>query len=312
MTEEILKMYYDQIKEFDKLKIKEAKIKYIELTKEINPKEKNKKRQKIIQDTLYIPLNFINKNKNYFTIGTSYDINDIINTIYEIWIELIDEGILLSVNNYSEIFNLNSTFYTRLVDKLSLSRGILEETFILNTKNFSDILLKYLTLKEKQSEVTYNEYLSFIKQELNKDEEYFKYYVGYYYLYKTYLLLDSLSNKLKKIEISRLSKTKIDKLKYLLLEDILKENIEVIYIPDIEDNIINKDFNSNILKILLSNLNEKELELIKKRFGIDEYQIYSLDELSKVNKVTKERIRQIEAHILRKARRVAARNKIKY
>ena len=101
----ILNMWNEKVKTLGKLKLKEAQELFIEMKKESNIKEKELKRKKLIEDTLYVPLNFINKNKVYFTNTISYDMNDVISTIYEIWIELIDAEILVSIDKYSNIFN---------------------------------------------------------------------------------------------------------------------------------------------------------------------------------------------------------------
>ena len=174
----ILNMWNEKVKTLGKLKLKEAQELFIEMKKESNIKEKELKRKKLIEDTLYVPLNFINKNKVYFTNTISYDMNDVISTIYEIWIELIDAEILVSIDKYSNIFNYNSLFYTKLLDKLPIAKYSFERVVVLNTTNFAEILINYIKLKEITPEVTYNKYLDFIKKELNKNKDFFKYFPG--------------------------------------------------------------------------------------------------------------------------------------
>lgn len=166
----ILNKWNEKVKALGKLKLKEAQELFIEMKKESNIKEKEIKRKKLIEETLYVPLNFINKNKVYFTNTISYNMNDVISTIYEIWIELIDAEILVSIDKYSNIFNYNSLFYTKLLDKLPIAKYSFERVVVLNTTNFAEILINYIKLKEITSEVTYNKYLDFIKKELNKNE----------------------------------------------------------------------------------------------------------------------------------------------
>ena len=137
----ILNMWNEKVKTLGKLKLKEAQELFIEMKKESNIKEKELKRKKLIEDTLYVPLNFINKNKVYFTNTISYDMNDVISTIYEIWIELIDAEIFVSIDKYSNIFNYNSLFYTKLLDKLPIAKYSFERVVVLNTTNFAEILI---------------------------------------------------------------------------------------------------------------------------------------------------------------------------
>lgn len=311
----ILNMWNEKVKTLGKLKLKEAQELFIEMKKESNIKEKELKRKKLIEDTLYVPLNFINKNKVYFTNTISYDMNDVISTIYEIWIELIDAEILVSIDKYSNIFNYNSLFYTKLLDKLPIAKYSFERVVVLNTTNFAEILINYIKLKEITPEVTYNKYLDFIKKELNKNKDFFKYFPGYYCLYNIYTLLEAITNKLTEVDSSKLSKEKIDKLKYLLIDSGLTDSIQTFEesLPiDIEKAIIEDNYNSQILNTLLNGLNGEEVELIRKRFGIGEYRCHTLEEVAKQINVTRERARQKEIKTLSKLRRTAARKKVRY
>ena len=311
----ILNMWNEKVKALGKLKLKEAQELFIEMKKESNIKEKELKRKKLIEDTLYVPLNFINKNKVYFTNTISYDMNDVISTIYEIWIELIDAEILVSIDKYSNIFNYNSLFYTKLLDKLPIAKYSFERVVVLNTTNFAEILINYIKLKEITPEVTYDKYLDFIKKELNKNKDVFKYFSCCYCLYSIYTLLEAITNTLTEVDSSKLSKAKIDKLKYLLIDRGLTDSIQTFEesLPiDIEKAIIEDNYNSQILNTLLNGLNGEEVELIRKRFGIGEYRCHTLEEVAKQINVTRERVRQREIKTLRKLRRIAARKKVRY
>ena len=313
----ILNMWNEKVKALGKLKLKEAQELFIEMKKESNIKEKELKRKKLIEDTLYVPLNFINKNKVYFTNTISYDMNDVISTIYEIWIELIDAEILLSIDKYSNIFNYNSLFYTKLLDKLPIAKYSFERVVVLNTTNFAEILINYIKLKEITPEVTYNKYLVFIKKELklNKNEDFFKYFSGYYCLYSIYTLLETITNTLTEVDSSKLSKTKIDKLKYLLIDRGLTDSIQALEEAlsiDMETTMIDEDYNSQTLNSLLDGLNEDELELIKRRYGIGEYDRHNLSETAQLMDITKERARQKEIKTLSKLRRIAIGKRVRY
>ena len=311
----ILNMWNEKVKALGKLKLKEAQELFIEMKKESNIKEKELKRKKLIEDTLYVPLNFINKNKVYFTNTESYDMNDVISTIYEIWIELIDAEILVSIDKYSNIFNYNSLFYTKLLDKLPIAKYSFERVVVLNTTNFAEILINYIKLKEITPEVTYNKYLDFIKKELNATTHLVHAIQRYYCLYSIYTLLEAITNKLTEVDSSKLSKEKIDKLKYLLIDSGLTDSIQTFEesLPiDIEKAIIEDNYNSQILNTLLNGLNGDELELIKRRFGIGEYDRHNLRKTAQLMDITRERARQKEIKTLSKLRRIAARKKVRY
>ena len=59
----------------------------------------------------------------------------------------------------------------------------------------------------------------------------------------------------------------------------------------------------DMIKSLLGSLTEKEAEIIKLRFGIDNNRAKTLEEVSKIYNCTQERIRKIESQALRKFRR---------
>lgn len=313
----ILNMWNEKVKVLGKLKLKEAQELFIEMKKEPNIKEKELKRKKLIEETLYVPLAFINKNKVYFTNTVSYDMNDVISAIYEIWIELIDDEILLSIDMYSNIFNYSSLFYTKLLDKLPIAKYSFERVVVLNTTNFSEILINYIKLKEITPEVTYDKYLVFIKKELklNKNEDFFKYFSGYYCLYSIYTLLETITNTLTEVDSSKLSKTKIDKLKYLLIDRGLTDSIQALEEAlsiDMEATMIDEDYNSQTINLLLDGLNEDELKLIKQRFGIGEYDRHNLRETAQLMDITRESARQKEIKTLSKLRRIAIGKRVRY
>jgi len=67
----------------------------------------------------------------------------------------------------------------------------------------------------------------------------------------------------------------------------------------------------DIVNSLLSELTEKEQQIIKMRFGIDTFEEMSLLEIGKRFNLTKERIRQIEKRIMEKLMNSAKTEKIR-
>ncbi len=66
-----------------------------------------------------------------------------------------------------------------------------------------------------------------------------------------------------------------------------------------EEDVLNKIFQEQLISVL-SILQERELDVIKLRFGFIDGNCYSLEEIGKKYHVTKERIRQIEVKALKK------------
>lgn len=82
------------------------------------------------------------------------------------------------------------------------------------------------------------------------------------------------------------------------LKDIISNEDEMLPDEEAEISIMNNAINSTF-KILT----EREQKVLKMRFGFNEYNRHTLDEIAGACGVTRERIRQIEANALRKLRR---------
>ena len=67
-----------------------------------------------------------------------------------------------------------------------------------------------------------------------------------------------------------------------------------------ESNELKDIINTSLLKVL----SEREKDVIKKRFGIDEEQVFTLEEIGNMFNVTRERIRQIELKALKKLKKL--------
>ena len=67
-----------------------------------------------------------------------------------------------------------------------------------------------------------------------------------------------------------------------------------------KDNELKDMINDSLHKVL----SEREKDVIKKRFGIDEDQAFTLEEIGKEFNVTRERIRQIELKALKKLKKL--------
>ena len=74
--------------------------------------------------------------------------------------------------------------------------------------------------------------------------------------------------------------------------------------PSQYDSFKNNELRDLINESLHKVLNEREKEVIKKRFGIDEEQAFTLEEIGKQFNVTRERIRQIELKALKKLKKL--------
>lgn len=68
----------------------------------------------------------------------------------------------------------------------------------------------------------------------------------------------------------------------------------------VEDDVLNKIYNEQLEQVMVGLLDEREINIIKKRMGFFYGKVYTLEEIGKQENVTRERIRQIEKKALKK------------
>ena len=66
------------------------------------------------------------------------------------------------------------------------------------------------------------------------------------------------------------------------------------------DQIAGQDALKNRIELVLKTLSYREREIIKLRYGIGDGYTYTLEEVGRIFKVTRERVRQVEAKAIRK------------
>ena len=80
---------------------------------------------------------------------------------------------------------------------------------------------------------------------------------------------------------------------------------------DLQEEQVDAEELRKIIQELLQTLEMREARIIELRFGLNDYQMKTLEQVGKDFFVTKERIRQIEAKALRRLRHPTRRKKIK-
>lgn len=98
-------------------------------------------------------------------------------------------------------------------------------------------------------------------------------------------------------DILSLNKTYIEDEESELMETIIDESVCV------EDFCIQSDIGELLRELMDKHLTEREKQILKMRFGMDEYHIMTLDEAGRVLGITRERVRQIQNDALKKLRK---------
>lgn len=285
---EKLNKWYEQIKDYEHLKIKEAKELYklyLE-TKDINYLNR------IIEGTLYITYNYIERNNLIYIISPMYDIDDMISSFLELWLENIN--MLLEVNSYSEI--INTTFIKKLNDKLGVPYIEVFEYYSIDIKLLEELLCFYITEMETKDKVDYNlfksKYYEVYKSKFNDD----------YIISTVYKLISNIYNSTNiKYENNPAKRNaKIKKYIRLIIDTILTEQLNNLRTEYVEEKVVNeimlKAFINKVDELIT---NERNKEILFHRYGIREYDKLSVRELSKKYKISECRINQIEAREIR-------------
>ena len=304
---EKLEEWYKCISNFEKLKFSDARQLFIEIQNEIDDREKTDKRNKLIEGTLYVVYKFINSNNLCSLNSATYDMDDVISVCNGLWIDAIDDSKLLDVDKFSQIFN--NSFYSELTEGLISTKHLIYENINLSIEQFIELFFEFVKQKNNNYNLDYNKFLKVL---LSNDKYALFINKLFYYndnLSYVYTLFESTFEYLNEDDkfFLTLSKTKLDKLKYILINnglEILRENINNVKDKDFTDNVVEKMYYQQVYDFIFNSnvLNETEKNIIKRRYGFDNLKCYFLEEVALEDGVTRERIRQKECKALRKLR----------
>lgn len=295
-NEETLKIWEDNISSYNRLKFNDAKALYIECLDTGD----NEKRQQLILGTLYIVVSLIKNHKLYSLTSGSYDINDLISACNKVYIDKLDEGVLLRVKSFSQIFN--ESFFNSLSKEIKLDEFEIGSNFLVTGVTFGYYLKKYIEYRKNNERCSFNDF----RKLFTEDYRHPSYYIDSELCSNTLILYESVYRYLSiNDELLDMSKTELKNLKYILIqgglevnrvniddvsvdnEDIIVENLSI-------KNFINMIFNSDIL-------DDREKKIMMMHFGFG-HDISSFEEIAEEIGISTARVGQIEVRALRKIR----------
>lgn len=291
----------EMVDSLEKLTFEQARELYILYVNEVDIEKKKELRTKIIQGTLYIIFDFIQNNQFDLLHSGSYDMDDIMNTAFEIWIRKIDEGKLLEVEFPSQIFNF--TFYFEMGKILVNDDYEVNFHLNVNSETFIELLSMFIYIKNKDNNFSYERFIESVQ--INRKYRYLLLRNDIEFV-KMYLLFDAIYHSFQKDEVN-IVKTKIKWLLGLLIQNGLEDsraNIYNVREDSFEDEIVMKEAFREFLDVVFNEcrLTEREKIVLKERFGIDNREAQTLKQVGKKFNVSSDRIRQIEFHALRRVR----------
>lgn len=269
-----LMFWYEEIKNYEQLGLKEAK-ELNRLMLESNGEDRCKYREKLIKGTLFLVYYFVCKSGYTAIKSSDFDINDIMNTSIEIWINMLDSGVLLrdSVNDFACLFL--KEFYIRinttLLGKERLKYFWYEDSYAqLARGNFGKILEKYIDCIRNNmitdEKDCYDCILECLEQ-LGILES-----LNYQEISQIYLIFYKITRSLNISDISKISITNLDHLKTIFFDmSLYDRNKEVSDNGEIIDGVNKKIIFSRIRQDIIDEdyLTTKQKKTLIEKFGFN-------------------------------------------
>ena len=297
-----LEKWQKKISSIERLKIEEAKELYKKANMSSDINIKKIYMDKIILGTLYVVYDYIKRNDIEMFCSFSFDMDDIISSFNEVWINKIYNGNLLKVDSFSNIFT--TSFFREVYKNLCEDEIVINEQFGISTECLIDLLSSYIYLKNSGKNLNANDLIS-------KCKEYNKWFCyGTVDVENVIPLLDKIYTNLNiKNECTlNIAKTKIYEFIRVIINigmfDRLNNNFkdEINYEDKVVEKIYNEKFKKDVDSVLID---ERKKSIIHERFGLDSGKPETLEMVGKRHSLTKSRIGQIEAKSLRCLRRSA-------
>ncbi len=202
--------------------------------------------------------------------------------------DLIQEGnlgLILALKKYHPNENCRFTTYAYFWIKHSINRAVLSKGRMIRLPEY--LYNELIRLKRALSELEKKYGKTFTKKEISK-----KLNISFEKVELLMQISDEpirLDDEIKSIEESSTKK---------IMDKVPIKNV------DIDNNLITDELRRDVNDILYnSHLNEREITILKYRYGIELDGTYTLEEIGQKFGLTRERIRQIEENALSKLRR---------
>ena len=295
----ILNQWEKQISNYEKLTIDAAKNLYEKINLTTDPNLKKAYMDRLVLGTLYVVLQYIKRNQLSFFIKPPYDMNDVISSFNEVWINKIYNGELLHVSGFSQLFT--SSFFSEVYNKLGGSK-ISNDLIKLTNDQLLDLFLKYVDLKNSDNADIYgtlrkycfNNIAKSKVKELNNILFWFEQIYSILELDKEYTIKNNI-NERKVMFLKLIIDACYEKLTDNIEDDF---NVENLVIDSINYPIIIKEINDILLP-------QKSKKILEQRFGLNGNEPLTFNQIAEKSNLSRARIRQITMGILFQMRKYA-------
>lgn len=295
-----LDLWEKRLSEYEKLSLADAKKLYIDMINDPNENKRKIKRNKLICGTLYVIQNFVKSSSFDILSNSSYDIDDIMNICTEFYIKLVDNGELLKIDNFSQMFN--SKFFTYLDENLVDKKYSIGENLCINTATFSEYFSMFIELKMSKPNVTAKDLYDAL---LFDEQDYTS--IGYYNDGEIHKLLSLFENiystmNIKDRDNCDITQRQYGLLKYLLIDNALRVKLDSSCVSNNDEinKLIDEEYADYIINVIEnSKLTDIQKNVLYYRCGFFDEESHTLEETAKkFGYSTREGIRQIEKRAL--------------
>ena len=267
-----LKRYLDEISQYNLL-TKEEEFK---LAKKIREKKDNAAKEKLICANLRIVV-FIAKKFQNFGLGLSELIN------------AGNQGLIHAAEKYDERkgyrFNTYSVWWIKrsIHDALNAEKGLVPKSFL--ARRIQSATLKFL--QHNGREPTVEDLAQLLKADESSISLALKELIPPYSIDETF------------------EESENPYIESVRLED---DTLQNLVSPSPDELFKKKELEEKLLKAL-TKLDPREQEILKRNFGLGDFEVHSLEDISRIMNITRERVRQIKENALRKLKIVLSRGK---
>lgn len=298
-NELILNQWEKQISNYEKLTIDAAKNLYKKASLTTDPDLKKTYMNSLVLGTLYVILQYIKRNQLSFFIKPPYDMNDVISSFNEVWINKIYNGELLHVSGFSQLFT--SSFFSEIYYKLGGSK-ISNDLLKLTNEQLLDLFLKYVELKNSGNVDIYGTLRKYCSnniakskiKELNNILFWFEQIYSTLELDKEYTIKSNI-NERKIMFLKLIIEASYEKLADNIEDDF---NVEDLVIDSTNYPIIVKEIDDILLL-------QKNKQILEQRLGLNGDEPLTCTQIAEKSNLSCERIRQITMGILFQMRKYA-------
>lgn len=321
-NDKVLEDWNEQFLGIDKLRFDEVKELYKKINGTDNQKLKKSYYEKIILGTQHVVYKYLKSTNLHLISSVEIATEDIISTIYEVWIENVKSGKLNEVTSFSRIVQSNSFSYAVLEkfglnNQFDVSSNFDPVAFYEFGKQHSDNALGIL--KNMELKTLFVKYYRLRQQSLVNNSLIESIFndsgISNNQIVRVIDLFDKVSNYLDSaIGDREISNTNLGKYIKLIVGNSIAsdfvDNVDLIDKREFDPEIMQSDMHDSLLNSLQVALSEREKIVIRNRFGFDDGRCRTYKEISSKFNTSREVVRRTESKAPRKLRRVEFTNNL--